>query len=237
MSPILSILLLSLMAGIAMPVGAIIARFERIRAQWLEQELRHAIMAFGAGTLLSAVALVLVPQGISNVEPLWASIYFIAGGFGFMGLDILLFKLNTPASQMAAMLTDFIPESIALGATYMVHQESALLLALLIGLQNLPEGFNAYRELRNGGAFKPNNIIKLFFMMALLGPICAVSGLFLLADTPQTVSALMLFAAGGILYSIFQDIAPKVSLDKHWLPPMGAILGFLLGMLGAMLVA
>lgn len=237
MSPILSILLLSLMAGLTMPIGAITARFEHIRAKWLEQELRHAVMAFGAGTLLSAVALVLVPQGISNVEPLWASIYFIAGGFGFMGLDILLFKLKTPASQMAAMLTDFIPESIALGATYMVHQESALLLAILIGLQNFPEGFNAYRELREGGAFKPNRIIMLFFMMALLGPICAALGLYMLTDNAQTVSALMLFAAGGILYSIFQDIAPKVVIERHWLPPMGAIMGFLLGMLGAMLVA
>jgi len=45
----------------------------------------------------------------------------------------------------------------------------------------------------------------------------------------------MLFASGGILYSIFQDLAPQVKLEKHWAPPMGALLGFVLGMLGLML--
>jgi ZIP family zinc transporter len=42
----------------------------------------------------------------------------------------------------------------------------------------------------------------------------------------------MLFAAGGILYVIFQDIAPQSKLKKHWAPPLGAVAGFLLGVLG-----
>jgi ZIP family zinc transporter len=56
-----------------------------------------------------------------------------------------------------------------------------------------------------------------------------------LAEFPQYVSAIMLFASGGILYAIFQDIAPQVKLEKHWFPPMGAVLGFVLGMVGFML--
>jgi ZIP family zinc transporter len=44
----------------------------------------------------------------------------------------------------------------------------------------------------------------------------------------------MLFASGAILYSIFQDIAPQVKLKKHYAPPMGAILGFVLGIIGLM---
>jgi ZIP family zinc transporter len=42
----------------------------------------------------------------------------------------------------------------------------------------------------------------------------------------------MLFSAGGILYIIFEDIAPQVRLNKHWAPPLGAVTGFLLGILG-----
>jgi ZIP family zinc transporter len=45
----------------------------------------------------------------------------------------------------------------------------------------------------------------------------------------------MLFASGGILYSIFQDIAPQAKLDKHWFPPMGGVFGFALGLIGFML--
>ena len=71
--------------------------------------------------------------------------------------------------------------------------------------------------------------------MALLGPIAGVSGLLFLADKPDIVSGIMLFAAGGILYSIFQDIAPQVQLKNHWTPPMAAISGFVLGMIGLMM--
>jgi ZIP family zinc transporter len=47
----------------------------------------------------------------------------------------------------------------------------------------------------------------------------------------------MLFASGAILYSIFQDIAPQAKLKKHYAPPMGAILGFVLGIIGLMVTA
>ena len=41
-----------------------------------------------------------------------------------------------------------------------------------------------------------------------------------------TIGGIMLFASGGILYLIFQDIAPQSRLDRHWGPPLGAVLGF-----------
>ena len=230
------VVLLTLLAGIAMSIGAIIARFEHLQSDWLEQELRHSVVAFGAGTLLSAVALVLVPDAIKELSMTSTSIYFILGGFAFMLLDILLQKINTPASQLAAMLTDFIPESIALGAAFAYDSRSGLLLALLIALQNLPEGFNAYREMQQGKQISANKIIMLFCLMALLGPISGLTGYLWLAQSPDVIAALMMFAAGGILYSIFQDIAPQVPLKKHWAPPMGALLGFLMGVLGSMIL-
>lgn len=218
-----------------MPLGASIAHFENINNQWIEEELRHGIMAFGAGALLSAVALVLVPEGIAHLNPLPACLWFIAGGLGFMCLDIYLKKINTPASQLAAMLSDFIPESIALGAAFATGHSSAYLLAALVALQNLPEGFSAYRELNSAAAYRPRSIILIFTLMATLGPIAGITGYLWLSGHPHIISAIMLFASGGILYSIFQDLAPQVQLDKHWAPPLGAVLGFTLGMLGLML--
>jgi ZIP family zinc transporter len=228
------ILLVTLGAGLAMPAGAILAAFERIHSDWLEQEFRHSVLAFGAGALLSAVALVLVPKGIQHQSALSASLWFIGGGFGFMLLDIALKKANTPASQLAAMLADFMPEAIALGAAFSSDPKLALLLAGIITLQNLPEGFNAYRELHQVSA-SPWRLISGFTVMALLGPIAGLIGYVWLQNEPHIISAMMLFAAGGILYSVFQDMAPQVKLEHHWGPPMGAVLGFVLGMAGFML--
>ena len=235
MSLLLTVLATTLLAGLAMPLGALIAHFENVSSEWLEQEFRHSVMAFGGGALLSAVAVVLVPEGIASLKPLPACMWLMAGGLSFMALDIYLNKIDTPASQLAAMLADFIPESIALGAAFATGSNNAFLLAALIALQNVPEGFSAYRELNASSAYKPQKIIIMFCLMAMLGPIAAMCGYLWLSESPEIIAAVMLFASGGILYSIFQDLAPQVKLEKRWAPPMGAVFGFGLGMLGLML--
>lgn len=229
---LLQILLLTLMAGLAMPVGAAIASVERIHPRWLETEVRHSVIAFGGGALLAAVALVLVPEGTHNLPLPVIVACFAAGGIAFMGLDMWLSANDTPASQLVAMLSDFVPEALALGATFSVSSEGGVLLAGIIALQNVPEGFNSYRELKRATHYRNRQIIGGFALMALLGPAAGAGGYFLLSDAPQVVSGIMLFAAGGILYIIFQDIAPQAKLKKHWAPALGALAGFLLGVVG-----
>ncbi|GAU07997.1 ZIP family metal transporter [Desulfoplanes formicivorans] len=235
MHPLFLVIASTLLAGLAMPIGAAFASREQFKPEWLEKEFRHGVMAFGGGALLSAVALVLVPEGITRFKPWSASLFFIAGGLSFMFVDIILKKIDTAASQLTAMLSDFIPESIALGAAFATGKSSVFVLAGLIALQNLPEGFNAYCELKASSSYSSRTIVLIFAVMALLGPLVGVSGYLWLQDNPAIVAAIMLFASGGILYSIFQDIAPQAKLETYWAPPMGAVLGFVLGMAGFMM--
>ncbi len=67
MSEWLVIALLTLLAGVAIPIGGGLGAFENIRRDWLKNELRHGVMAFGGGALLAAVALVLVPEGSKDL--------------------------------------------------------------------------------------------------------------------------------------------------------------------------
>lgn len=219
-----------------MPIGASIAAVERISPRWLEAEVRHGVIAFGGGALLSAVALVLVPRGVSDLSSLLVVACFASGAIIFMVLDIRLAANNTPFSQLTAMLSDFVPEALALGAIFTSSKGAGFLLAGIIALQNMPEGFNAYRELKVSTKYSRLKILAAFALMALLGPIAGTVGYFLLSDYPKIVSGIMLFAAGGILYIIFQDIAPQSRLKNYWAPPLGAVAGFLLGVLGHILV-
>ncbi|WP_103028566.1 ZIP family metal transporter [Salinibacter altiplanensis] len=236
MSDPVQIAVLTLLAGLAMPIGASIASVERIHPRWLETEVRHGVIAFGGGALLAAVALVLVPEGMNDLS-LFAVVAFFAGGsVAFMALDMVLAANDTPFNQLTAMLSDFLPEALALGATFTSSKNAGLLMTGIIVLQNLPEGFNAYREIRVSTDYRRLKIVGAFVLMALLGPIAGLSGYFVLSGYPQIISCIMLFAAGGILYIIFQDIAPQSKLEKHWAPPLGATAGFLLGILGKALV-
>jgi len=231
----IEVALLTLLAGGAMPVGALIARFEKIRPDWLEEEFRHSVVAFGGGALLSAIALVLVPEGSSNLSPPLVVVCFSSGGLAFLALDVFLASLHSPVSQLAAMLSDFIPEALALGAAFASGSSAGPLLAGIMALQNLPEGFNAYRELTASTEIRARRVIVAFSLMSLFGPVAGLTGYFWLAAYPTVISGIMLFAAGGIMYLIFQDIAPQVKLERHWAPPLGALAGFLLGLIGQML--
>lgn len=234
--PLISLLLFTLLAGLAMPAGAIAANLSNRFLHWHTSEIKHAIIAFGGGALLSAVALILVPEGIEHHSPLSTSLFFLSGSIAFMAIDIALDKFKSTASQLVAMLSDFIPEALALGTAVALGSPSAFLLALLMTLQNLPEGFNAYHELKQSSSLSSVKIVVTFGLMALIGPISGIIGYWWLADKPYAISSIMLFAAGGILYSVFQDIAPQAKLERHWLPTLGATLGFLLGLLGHMSV-
>ncbi len=237
MSQILELLALSALAGLAIPVGGLLAKVERIHPRWLEVELRHTVIAFAGGALLSAVALVLVPDGIRHLSVPQASAAFAAGAAVFLLVDRKLDRHGGPGAQLLAMLLDFIPESIALGAIFAVDPPRGRLLAFLIGLQNLPESFNAFREMVSSGRMRAGAVLRFFLLLSLLGPLAAGVGLAFFLEQPVLLGHVMVFAAGGILYLVFQDIAPAVALANRRTPALGAVAGFLLGMVGQMLAA
>lgn len=236
MSDLAGLLLWTTLAGACIPAGAALARMERLSPAWLEEEFRHFVLAFGGGVLVGAVALVLVPQGAARLpHPLLTTVLLMAGGVAFMVLDRVQASRRQATPQFAAMAADFLPESLALGGMFAAGAEGAALLALLIGLQNLPEGFNAWRELVTGKVL-PGRAMLLMTLLALLGPICGVVGWLWLADQDTVLGSIMLLAAGGILYLTFQDIAPQARLEHHWAPPLGAVLGFALALAGDLLL-
>jgi ZIP family zinc transporter len=233
MDEITNIILYTLCAGACIPLGGLLANIEKIRPGWLENEFRHFIIAFGGGILVAAVALVLVPEGVTYLNHgLYSVLVFLCGGLLFFIIERMLGAQRREKPQFTAMLLDYIPESLALGGVFAVEARSAPLLALFIGLQNIPEGFNAFRELKATHRFTHRRILLFMFLLVPIGPVIATIGWLYLSHNIELLGAIMLFASGGILYLIFQDIAPQSHMDHHWAPPLGAVLGFSIGMLG-----
>ncbi|MBB1270835.1 ZIP family metal transporter [Shewanella sp. SR44-3] len=226
MTIILEIILLTTMAGICIPLGGLMASFEHIRPRWLEYEFRHFLIALGGGLLIGAVSLVLVPEGIAELsQKLLATPLILAGGVSIFAIEKVLGLRRHESPQLMGMMLDYIPEAIALGGLVALGSPLAPLLAILIGLQNLPEGFNAFREMRAQASHSSHTLLTMVLLVPI-GPIAGLLGYFYLAEHHGVLGAVMLFASGGILYLIFQDIAPQAKLKKHWGPPLGAVLGF-----------
>ena len=234
-SATLQLILYSAGAGACIVLGGLTAAFTHIQRRWLDDELRHFVIALGAGILIGAVAMVLVPEALEAMShSLWAMAFLLGGGLIFFILERYLAIKRRSAPQLTGMLLDYLPESMALGGIIASGSGEAALLAVLIGLQNLPEGFNTYRELVDSGR-KRKSVLLLMVMLIPLGPLFALGGYSVLNGQDTALGAVLLLASGGILYLVFQDIAPQVKLSKHWAPPLGAVFGFALAMLGTLL--
>ena len=195
----------------------------------------HGVVALGGGILVAAVAFALVPQGIEALSPFTLAITFCLGGVAFCILDVRITRRGGTKAQFMGMLMDFVPEAISLGAVFGHDRRLGLLLTAFIGAQNLPEGFNSFREIVKSGS-KPRKTLTALLVISLLGPIAACIGYFFLQNHHGLTAGIMSFAAGGILYLIFQDIAPQSKMRRHWTPPLGAVLGFVVGMIGKQLI-
>ena len=218
-----------------MPLGGLLARWEHISDARLRDGVLHAITAFGGGALLSAVALVLVPHGAEALSPLVALSLLAAGGLVFAWVDTTLNRIGGSGALLLAMVLDFLPEAMALGAMLVSQSSTAILLAVMIFLQNLPEGFAAFRDMwqRDRSALQ---VLMVFVGLAALGPFCAIAGLVWLADMPDVLGGIMIFAAGGILYLLFQDVAPKAHADRASWPALGGVAGFALCLAGELML-
>ncbi len=235
MPQIVTILVASWAAGLTAPLGGILARHEGSAETEGKRELLHGIVALGGGLLVAAVAFALLPEGMEHLHPATLALTFVAGGVAFLGLDMALAKRGGSTANFLAMMMDFLPEALSLGAVFGRDPALGMLLAAFIGAQNLPEGFNAFRELRASGA-KPRSALLALLAASFVGPLAASAGWAFLQEEPALTAGIMTFASGGILYLVFQDIAPQASMRRHWAPPLGAVLGFLVGMMGKVLV-
>ena len=235
MSPLAQALALAVAASLSLPLGALLARREHIARPALRREVHEGATAFGGGALMAAVALVLVPQGAARLGPGAALAAFVIGGLVVFAIDRMLGQRGGGLAVMVAMLLDFLPEAMALGALLAGEGGTAALLAAMIFVQNVPESYASWHGLGRAG-IAPGTALALIFGLAALGPLCALAGLALLSDMPALLGAIMLGASGGILYLLFQDIAPETREPAHGRPALGAVLGFALGLGGDMLL-
>ena len=124
---------------------------------------------------------------------------------------------------------DTIPESLAIGAS--IAAGPAFVIALLIGIQNIPEGIAAYKEMRTGKTAFTNSKKALYAIgvISIIPVILGLVGLFFLQGLHYIIGLILALSAGGIFYMLFYDMIPKAHKERKWLPTFGAVLGFIIG--------
>jgi zinc transporter, ZIP family len=187
--------------------------------------------AFGAGILLSAAIFGMVIEAEQTLGIIMTLGAFVAGSIIFTVADVLAEHKGGGAGILLGIGLDSIPESLAIGAS--VAGGAGFVIALLIGIQNVPEGIASFREMTSDktSAFRGSKrkaLIAIGFV-SVIPIILGLIGLFFVQGMQVVIALTLAISAGGIFYMLFYDMIPKAHKERKWLPTFGAVLGFIIG--------
>ena len=230
-----------------------------IRKKEISPNLNQIFLGFASGIMLAAsVFSLIMPALEDNSTPLpsWAVVGLsVALGAGFIWLIDKLVPhihgdkheglpargMNKTSKMFLAVTIHNVPEGLAVGIAYGVALASwsnnnpallmgALMLAVGIGIQNIPEG--AVVALMVKGETGSN--VKAFCFGVLSGavePIAAILGLLLASQIQIVMPWALAFAGGCMLYVIAEEMIPEMKGDSiHHHGVWSFILGFILMM-------
>ena len=215
---------ITLFAGGTSFIGALIGKYLHF-----SKSVLLFLTAFGAGILISAAIFEMVIQAEKSIGIISTLLFFIFGAIIFTIADVIAVKKGGGADILIGIGLDTIPESLAIGASIAAGPSFAL--ALLIGIQNIPEGIAAYKEMRTGKTAFTNSKKALYAIgiVSIMPVILGLVGLFFLQGLHYIIGLILALSAGGIFYMLFYDMIPKAHQERKWLPTFGAVLGFIIG--------
>ena len=222
-------------------LGALFVFF--IRKKEISPRLNKIFIGFAAGVMFSASFFSLIKPALESevtYMPTWAIVVIsVILGAGFLwGIDKLVPHFHSsekqdeglPAKRMSktskmflAVTIHNVPEGLSVGIAFGValSQENnvallmgALLLAIGIGIQNIPEGAVVSLPIKS----ETGSSLKAFVFGALSGivePIAAVIGLFLAMQIQGIMPWALAFAAGCMIYVVAEEMIPEMTSEGH----------------------
>lgn len=230
-----------LLAGSALLLGAAVGYGVR-----LPQRLIAAIMAFGSGVLISALAFDLMNEAYAR------------GGFdstavGFLGGAAVYTLANWLLSQHGAKhrkrsgdqqpsesedagsglaiaigaLLDGVPESMAIGLSLLGGKQVSLVTVAAIFLSNVPEGLSSSAGMRKANRSRAY-VFGVWGAIAVISGIASVVGYVLFRGaSPDVIAATTATAAGAILAMLADTMIPEAFEAAHAFTGLITVTGFL----------
>ena len=239
-------------------LGALLVFF--FRKKEISKTLNKIFVGFAAGVMLSASFFSLIKPAIEadiSYMPTWTivAISIVLGG-GFLWLIDKLVPhfhigenkeeglssngLSKTSKMFLAVTIHNIPEGLACGIAFGVALANpgnhalivgALLLAVGLGIQNIPEGAAVALPIKG----ETGSSLKAFLFGMFSGivePIAAVVGLFLALEIQPLMPWALAFAAGCMIYVVGEEMIPEMKGEGHdHLGVWSFIIGFVVMMI------
>ena len=209
--------LLGLLAGLANALGGLIL----VRRSPSTRSLRYFV-ALGAGFMLSAATLEMVPEGLA-LNPRWGPVLLLAGYCGVHLLEHTLvphfhfgeethdhefLSLKTTYSVLLGLAVHTFFDGIAIGSGFVISSWLGWMIFVAIFLHKIPEGFTVASVMLAGGRGRQAALAS-----ALLLGFTTLLGVFAINAAPGLVHLGLPLAAGVTIYVAASDLVPEVNRE------------------------
>jgi ZIP family zinc transporter len=227
----------------------------------INRKLLDVMLGFAAGVMLAAIYWSMLAPAIkisvARHLPAWlpTAIGFLAGGVFLRAIDRVIphLQFDVPIDKaegikthwrrstllILAMTLHNIPEGLAIGITFgaitvnssVATLQSAIALAIGIGIQDIPEGLAVSVPLRRDNTSR----LRSFWYGQLSGivePIAALIGAGTVILAQSILPYTLAFAAGAMFFIVVEEIIPESQRGGNAaLATMGTIVGFVVMMI------
>ncbi len=192
-----------------------------------------AVLAFGAGALISSVSFELAQEGLTRGGPLPVAGGLVVGALAFFFADRAVENIGGRSGGGASglplalgALLDGIPEQAVLGIGLAAGSGVSVALLVAIFVSNLPEGVGSASDMRSSGR-SGKSVLGLWAAVSALCVLATVGG-YAVADVAgdRLKAGIDGFAAGALLVMLVDSMIPEARRKAGNRAGLVTVLGF-----------